>query len=167
MCKQRVLETFCVSTTGHQYIAGVTHLQLCRHTQKKKTQVKKLIWNKHQPSGKFICKNSDHSAIFPITDRTKTYIQLTYNTICYLKSYKKAILFNCLHMISVPIFMCNITVNFRLKKKAGKKVVTSRYLSHKTESNVPKQTTAQTKPSNPQKRISILPQPRPNGTPMR
>lgn len=53
-----------------------------------------------------------------------------------------------------------------LKKKAGKKVVTSRYLSHKTESNVPKQTTAQTKPSNPQKRISILPQPRPNGTPM-
>lgn len=190
MCKQRVLETFCVSTTGHQYIAGVTHLQLCRH-KKKKTQVKKLIWNKHQPSGKFICKNSDHSAIFPITDRTKTYIQLTYNTICYLKSYfmtfkqvillivqvmnlflvieicKKAILFNCLHMISVPIFMCSITVNFRLKKKAGKKVVTSRYLSHKTESNVPKQTTAQTKPSNPQKRISILPQPRPNGTPMR
>lgn len=53
-----------------------------------------------------------------------------------------------------------------LKKKAGKKVVTSRYLSHKTEPNVPKQTTAQTKPSNPQKRISILPQPRPNGTPM-
>uniref|UniRef100_K1QG50 Cytoskeleton-associated protein 2 n=1 Tax=Magallana gigas TaxID=29159 RepID=K1QG50_MAGGI len=53
-----------------------------------------------------------------------------------------------------------------LKKKAGKKVVTSRYLSHKTEPNVLKQTTAQTKPSNPQKRISILPQPRPNGTPM-
>lgn len=53
-----------------------------------------------------------------------------------------------------------------LKKKAGKKVVTSRYLSHKMEPNVPKETTAQTKPSNPQKRISILPQPRPNGTPM-
>lgn len=53
-----------------------------------------------------------------------------------------------------------------LKKKAGKKVVTSRYLSQKTESNVPKQTTAGTKPSNPQKRISILPQPKPNGTPM-
>lgn len=123
---------------------------------------------------------------------SKTHIN--YNIICYLKSYlmifkhiillivqvlvmnlfflvieicKKAILFNCLHMISLPIFMCNITVNFRLKKKAGKKVVTSRYLSHKMEPNVPKETTAQTKPSNPQKRISILPQPRPNGTPMR
>lgn len=116
---------------------------------------------------------------------------MNYNTICYLKSYlmifkhiillivqvlvmnlffsdrNLAILFNCLHMISLPIFMCNITVNFRLKKKAGKKVVTSRYLSHKIEPNVPKETTAQTKPSNPQKRISILPQPRPNGTPMR
>lgn len=116
---------------------------------------------------------------------------LNYNTICYLKSYlmifkhiillivqvlvmnlffsdrNLAILFNCLHMISLPIFMCNITVNFRVKKKAGKKVVTSRYLSHKMEPNVPKETTAQTKPSNPQKRISILPQPRPNGTPMR
>lgn len=31
----RVLETFCVSTTEHQYITGVTHnLQLCKHTQK-------------------------------------------------------------------------------------------------------------------------------------
>lgn len=120
---------------------------------------------------------------------SKTHIN--YNIICYLKSYlmifkhiillivqvlvmnlffsdrNLAILFNCLHMISLPIFMCNITVNFRLKKKAGKKVVTSRYLSHKMEPNVPKETTAQTKPSNPQKRISILPQPRPNGTPMR
>lgn len=118
---------------------------------------------------------------------------MNYNTICFLKSYlmifkhiillivqvlvmnlffsdrNLAILFtgNCLHMISLPIFMCNITVNFRLKKKAGKKVVTSRYLSHKMEPNVPKETTAQTKPSNPQKRISILPQPRPYGTPMR
>lgn len=120
---------------------------------------------------------------------SKTHIN--YNIICYLKSYlmifkhiillivqvlvmnlffsdrNLAILFNCLHMISLPIFMCNITVNFRVKKKAGKKVVTSRYLSHKMEPNVPKETTAQTKPSNPQKRISILPQPRPNGTPMR
>lgn len=116
---------------------------------------------------------------------------MNYNTICYLKSYlmifkhiillivqvlvmnlffsdrNLAILFNCLHIISLPIFMCNITVNFRLKKKAGKKVVTSRYLSHKIEPNVLKETMAQTRPSNPQKRISILPQPRPNGTPMR
>ncbi|XP_062603035.1 cytoskeleton-associated protein 2-like [Saccostrea cucullata] len=52
------------------------------------------------------------------------------------------------------------------KKKAGKKVVASRYLSHRSESNVPKEPTAPAQQSKVQKRISILPQKQTNGTPM-
>ncbi|XP_056012252.1 cytoskeleton-associated protein 2-like isoform X2 [Ostrea edulis] len=53
------------------------------------------------------------------------------------------------------------------KKKAGKKIVTSRYLNHKAESIIKKQPTAPAKASNAQKRISILPETRGSGTPMR